>query len=355
MKIAFHAPMKPPSDPVPSGDRRMARLLFASLERAGGTPFIASTLRTRDGRGDRDAQTRLLAAAETETARLIDSLAAQPPALWFTYHCYYKAPDLIGPAVSRAFRIPYAIAEASRAKKRLTGPWSRFARAAEAAIDAASTVFAMTPQDRFALDRDRPAQQRIVDLPPFLEAMPPPVHRTAPRERPLRLLAVAMMRPGDKRASYEALAAALAHLTLDWHLTIVGDGPERPAVEAAFAPFGARIRFAGQVDDPAALHAHYAAADLFVWPGIGEAWGMVYLEAQATGLPAIAEDRPGPASVLAPGSRRVPQGEPPAFAAAIETLAAALPVDVRRHIEGRHDMDRAAAILAETLLIRQPA
>ena len=35
MRIAFYAPLKSPNHPVPSGDRLMARLLIAALQRAG--------------------------------------------------------------------------------------------------------------------------------------------------------------------------------------------------------------------------------------------------------------------------------------------------------------------------------
>ena len=51
--IAFYAPMKPPDDPVPSGDRSMARALIAALEATGlGAVKMMSTLRTRDATGD---------------------------------------------------------------------------------------------------------------------------------------------------------------------------------------------------------------------------------------------------------------------------------------------------------------
>ena len=35
MRVAFYAPMKAPTHPAPSGDRRMARLLMAALTVAG--------------------------------------------------------------------------------------------------------------------------------------------------------------------------------------------------------------------------------------------------------------------------------------------------------------------------------
>ena len=66
-----------------------------------------------------------------------------------------------------------------------------------------------------------------------------------------------------------------------------------------------------------------AGAHLFVWPGIGEAIGMVYLEAQAAGLPVIACDRPGIAGVVAMGVTGLlpPEGDAAAFARALAGLA----------------------------------
>lgn len=46
MKIAFHAPLKSPDHPVPSGDRQMARMLIEALRVAGHDVGIASELRT---------------------------------------------------------------------------------------------------------------------------------------------------------------------------------------------------------------------------------------------------------------------------------------------------------------------
>src|SRR5690606_25682931 len=134
--IAFYAPMKPPDDPVPSGDRTMARALLMALEGAAlGDVRLASGLRSRDGIGDAAAQDRIFEAAERE----IERLSAGPrPDLWLTYHTYYKAPDLLGPRLSRHWGIPYAVIEGTRASSRLQGPYARFAKAAETACDAAN-------------------------------------------------------------------------------------------------------------------------------------------------------------------------------------------------------------------------
>ena len=46
------------------------------------------------------------------------------PDLWFTYHPYYKAPDLIGPELASAFAVPYVTAEASYSRRRNAGLWA---------------------------------------------------------------------------------------------------------------------------------------------------------------------------------------------------------------------------------------
>ncbi|MBB96493.1 MAG: glycosyl transferase family 1 [Rhodobacteraceae bacterium] len=295
MQVAFFAPLKAPTHPVPSGDRQMARNLMALLGAQGAGVILASELRTRDGSGDAANQRRLTEDADTEIARL-DATLPEDTALWVTYHNYYKAPDLLGPRIARQRGIPYVLIESSRARKRLTGPWASFAAAAEAASDAAAVIFYPTAHDRETLDRDRPPGQVLAHLPPFLSApdLPPPG-----RPVPGRLLAAGMMRPGDKMASYRLIAEtlpALAHP--DWHLQIAGDGPARDAVRTLFAPFGERVRFLGQLDRTG-LDTAYAQADLFLWPGVNEAFGMVYLEAQSFGVPVVAQDRPGVRDVVA--------------------------------------------------------
>ncbi|MGM0585555.1 MAG: glycosyltransferase, partial [Pseudomonadota bacterium] len=324
-RVAFHAPMKPPGHPTPSGDRRIARLTLAALERAGFAPFVASDLRSLDMAGDPARQAELFAQAEAETARLLRDLRPDPPALWFTYHCYWKAPDLLGPAVSQALGIPYAVSEASHSPRRREGPWAAFAEAADRALQAADLVLYTTPRDLPGLEAllgpGRPAH-----LPAFLDLGPPPAPKPAPTG-PLRLIAAAMMRPGDKLASYRALAAALARLDCDWTLEVIGDGPARPDIEALLAPFPDRIRLRGAIHDPAALRAALEAAELLVWPGVGEGVGMIYLEAQAAGTPCLAEDRPGPRDLLPENvlSPLPPPDDPQAFAAAIARAAADRP------------------------------
>lgn len=351
-RVAFYAPMKPPDHPVPSGDREMARALVAALERNGLSVAQPSSLRVYDGAGDLTAQAALMVTAEAEFRRLVGSLRDDPPDVWITYHNYYKAPDLIGPAVSGALNLPYVQIESSRARSRLSGRWADFAAVAEAASDAASLIFYLTAQDREALERDRPEGQRLVHLRPFLplEVLPP----AAPGASDAPMLTAGMMRDGDKLASYRIIADTLPLLDTPWRLDIAGDGPARPKVEALMAPFGDRVRFLGRLDRDGMARA-YHAAQLFLWPGVNEAFGMVYLEAQAAGLPVVAQNRPGQRDVLAPAKYPSPEDGPGALADYIERLLSDArsrtkeAKAARAHMVQHHLIDSAARTLIYAL------
>ncbi len=336
MQVAFYAPMKSPRSPIPSGDREMARNLMAAIAAPGVEVDLASELKIYDKRGDVAEQERLRTAAEAEVARLVAGLPAQTR-LWVTYHSYYKSPDLIGPAVCAARGIPYVQIESTRATSRLSGPWSGFAQAAHEASDAAAAIFYLTANDLITLERERCCEQALVHLPPFLpdEVLPAPARRDGP------ILSAGMMRAGDKLRSYKLIAETLAFLEGEWRLEIAGDGPARSEVEALLAPFGNRVRFLGQLDR-GGLHAAYARAGLFFWPGVNEAFGMVFLEAQAAGLPVVAQDRPGVRDVLLSGTHPAPEAGPQALAGALERLMGdaalrrSLGDEARRRVERDH-------------------
>jgi glycosyltransferase involved in cell wall biosynthesis len=112
------------------------------------------------------------------------------------------------------------------------------------------------------------------------------------------LLAVAMMRPGDKLASYRLLAEALRLAETPCQLLVVGDGPARAAVERSFAARRAKVAWLGQLTT-AELPEIYAAADLLVWPAINEAFGMALLEAQSCGCPVVAGASGGVPAIVA--------------------------------------------------------
>jgi glycosyltransferase involved in cell wall biosynthesis len=313
-RVAFYAPMKSPFDPVPSGDREMARNLMSAIGLNGAAVDLVSDLRIYDKTGHQQVQSQLHQAARVEVNRLLQDLS-HDTRLWVTYHNYYKAPDLVGPAVCRALDIPYVQIESTRALSRLNGPWAGFAQAAHDACDAADAIYYLTANDLITLKREKAAHQTLAHLPPFLPSRDLPVasNLTGP------MLSVGMMRQGDKLASYHIIAETLCHLTGPWQLDIVGVGPARTEVEQMMAPFGDRVRFLGQLDREA-LQRIYAQAGLFLWPGVNEAFGMVYLEAQAAGVPVIAQDRPGVRDVVLTPDAPPPKEGPQALATQIMTL-----------------------------------
>lgn len=356
--VAFYAPMKAPDHPVPSGDREIARLTLRALEAAGFDSFVASDLRIYDGKGDAAVQVDLFGQAQREVDRLIDDLSDQRPVLWFTYHSYYKAPDLIGPKVARALGIPYAISEPSISPKRREGPWADFAQASEDAIARADRLF-------YSTDRDRPALQdaghgdRMAHLKPFID--PGPVVPARGAGTPLRLLTVAMMRQGDKLESYRRLAAAIRALDdgrradqpgpqiTDWTLDIHGDGPARPDVQALFSDWPDRVIFHGASDAPTVRRA-YETSDILIWPGVGEGVGMAYLEAQATALPVVSEDHPAQRDIVF--TPLVPPNDPAAFADAIWARAndrKLVGQKVQAKIHAAHSLTAAAETLGTQL------
>lgn len=371
MKLAFYAPMKSPDHPVPSGDRRMGRLLWQALELAGYDLELASELRSFDRSGDPDVQHANDAAGAAEADRLIAKWRAEParaPQGWFTYHLYHKAPDWIGPQVCKALKIPYFVAEASHAPKRTTGAWQQGYEAAAAAIGSARAVFHMTMLDRACLEPLIASNNRLVFLPPFLDieafqqaAVPvdiaAEIERNGGRGDRKNLLAVAMMRVGDKQVSYEQLAQSLAlSQREDWQLLIIGDGEQRNTVRRVMAPLGHKVVYLG-TRDAEQLPAFYDAASLYVWPAHGEAYGMAFLEAQGCGLPVVAGNIRGVPDVVKDGVTGVltPAGDLTAFANAVDELLGD-PVQCRHMADAARDfvamersMAKAATILSRTI------
>lgn len=361
MRIAFHTPLNAYDDGRISGDRRMARQLVAVLEGLGHS--VTPNIGARSFMPTPEAGQ--LANHEAAAAARITALLAQwridgaPPDLWFTYHNYYKAPDLLGPAISKRLGIPYVVAEASDAERRATGDWARHTAIVRDGLSAASLHLYFTDRDRQGLEPWRSPDTALVELPPFIAFDREPLRRAGCTDVP-RLVTVAMMREGTKENSYRVLARVLGHLSeRPWTLTVIGDGRRRVEVEEAFAAFPeGRIVWRGAIAHDRVV-AEMAEHDLFVWPGVREAYGLVYLEAQAVGLPIVAFDSGGVSATVRPDETALllPEGDEAALAAALGGLLddaerrAQMGTAARRFALKDRNPAQAAAILAQGLAI----
>jgi glycosyltransferase involved in cell wall biosynthesis len=98
------------------------------------------------------------------------------------------------------------------------------------------------------------------------------------------------------RVAVEKNIEAFAKLDLPGTKVVVGDGPQRAELEKRYP----EVVFAG-AKFGADLAAHFACADVFCFPSLTDTFGLVILEAMATGTPVAAFSAPGPIDII-PGS-----------------------------------------------------
>jgi phosphatidylinositol alpha-mannosyltransferase len=83
-------------------------------------------------------------------------------------------------------------------------------------------------------------------------------------------------------------------------LVVVGEGPDRAAIESQARGLGVDVLFAGRVSDDE-LPGYYQAADVVCAPALGdESFGIVLLEAMAAARPIVASNIAGYAELLGP-------------------------------------------------------
>ena len=126
---------------------------------------------------------------------------------------------------------------------------------------------------------------------------------------------------------------------LEWPLVVVGDGPERAAIEAQAKASGRDVRFAGWADRPQTV-AWLAHASLLIFPSRGpESLSRVLLEASALGVPIAAMKTGGTPDIVRHGETGLLSSTPEALAD-----------DVRRLVENeslRQQLGTAASAYAE--------
>lgn len=235
---------------------------------------------------------------------------------------------------ARLLRLPFAFSVRAQDLSLNGADWAVKAKEAvfvrcdtEAVVKALRERLPDLPADKIVLLRDpltlTPPEEEV-------EPIPTPGGGAAEAVKPLELLAVGTLAP---RKGYDLLIRACARLAragVDFHLTIVGQGPERLSLRWLSWRLGLRrrVRFAGEVAHEKMAET-YRHADIFVSPGVktrkGDVDGLpsALTEAMAFGLAVVVSDLPGQLEAVENGVTGlvVPQDDVPALAQALERLA----------------------------------
>ena len=171
-------------------------------------------------------------------------------------------------------------------------------------------------------------QTNAKDVPIIANAVTYPIPSHSPKVRPdwssnrFNLIAVGRLVP---QKGFERLLSAFTELVAqfpDWHLTILGEGAERDALEKRRSALDLEqcVSLPGAVGN---LGDWYAAADLYVMTSLSEGFGNTLCEAMAYGLPVVSVDcDTGPRNIIRHevDGLLVPQNNQGALVEALATL-----------------------------------
>jgi len=225
--------------------------------------------------------------------------------------------------MSDALAVPYVLTEHySGFQRDNIFPWrwplveTGFQQARELAAVSTSLKEAIATHDLAAASdivvSPNPVRASLFTLPPDGRSSPPP----------FRVVTVAHLSPRKNIAGLlEALARAFSGST-EVSLIIVGDGPERAALERRARRLGVadQVSFPGSLDREG-VRAALWNAHAFVLSSRHETFGVVLIEAMATGLPVVATRCGGPEDIVTPETGLlVPPDDSAALADALQTM-----------------------------------
>jgi glycosyltransferase involved in cell wall biosynthesis len=354
MKICFYAPFKPLIHPNPSGDLIIANGLYNFLSHCGHRIRTVSSLRTRWIFWKPWKWVSILHEQQRIEKLVNDFL----PDIWLTYHTYYKAPDILGPYIVQKQKIPYVIFQGIYSTKRRrdlhTGIGFILNRKA---LQTASHIFSNRKEDEINLRRIIP-KDCLSYVPSGIfpkEFQFDPKARADLRrfwnvgETPV-VLSAAMFRADVKTEGLMWVIRACGKLFkqgINLFLAIAGDGKQKHILKSMAEQYlPGRVIFAGKIKRDQ-MYRFYSAGDLFVFPGIRESLGMVFLEAQSCGLPVVAFNNGGIPEVVRQDKTGflTPLFSEPPFLYAIEKLlhnrhlARKMGKAAGDYIREKHDLD----------------
>ena len=332
--VTFYAPIKPPDHHIPSGDRLIAQNIMNALQLSNANDELCSRYIAYSKRYDSEILIERKAGAITEATTLVEKYLAmtvrERPQIWLTYHPYCKAPDWIGPIVSKALNIPYVTIEAAKTGQGgVKDSWQDWRKEAQNGIIQADKHLVFKPTDRAYLSQLLGTEEKLEAFTPFINAENIEIasHISLPKHwqsnTPV-LITTGMMRKGKKEQNFQILAETLKDVKEDYNLIIVGGGPEEAAIKSAFSYIDkTRVHWTGAIDHSDVLR-WMRSCDIFIWPGWKEPIGMVYLEAQLQELPIVAYNSMGVPLVVKNNQTGLlaTEGDPKMLAINIERLLA---------------------------------
>lgn len=355
MRICFATPFKPLNCRTPSGDLAIATGLYRFLYSRGHDLYPICSTRTRWIFWKPWLWPRII----RDARRAMRCVGRQRVDVWLTYHSYYKAPDVIGPVVTRRMNIAYVIFQGMYSTRRNKQWYTRPGYELNTrALCAANHVLTNRKEDLDNLKRLLPAG-RLTYIKPGI--YPWQFSYSAGARAELRrlwdvgdapvIISAAMFRPGVKTQGLEWVIRSCASLRdqgRNVFLVIVGDGREREKLRLLAQTYlPGRVRFAGRIDHRD-MYRYYSAADMFAFPGIRESLGMVFLEAQCCGLPVVAFSNGGVPEVVSDQKTGflVPVYDSDAYVRAMDRLIAdselrrRMGENAREYVRTHHDLEK---------------
>ncbi len=366
MQIAFYAPFKPLGHKHPSGDLTIAKGIVDFLAGRGHKVHIQSNLRARWVY----LKPWMWIAFLWQFLSCLIDLKKNRPHLWLTYHTYYKAPDVLGPIICKILGIKYVIFQGIYSTKRK--------RRVKTVIGFYLNRFALLSSDHIITNKhiDLKNLKRIIPKNKLSYVRPgikPGMFRrnsviskqyikkwNLPSD-PI-ILSAAMFRDDVKTQGLAWLIECCTELiktNVKFHLVIAGSGiMERHLKSLAQKQIPGHFTFVGKIPRED-MYKFYSCGKLFAFPGIREALGMVYLEAQSCELPVIAFKNGGIPEVVVADETGflIPMYDKRKFAVCLKQLLIDNELQIKmgtkaqRYINLHHDIDK-NYILFEQILRR---
>ncbi len=189
--------------------------------------------------------------------------------------------------------------------------WPRPSRLQRAALEAADLVLCVSRHTRAAvLSWAAITPERVLVVPDTVrEEFTPRESSTQRSVLPLEnkrvLLTVSRMDSRQRYKGQDRVISAIPYLVAKGHdvdYVVAGEGDDRARLEALALHMGVgeRVHFLGAPELQSLIEL-YRTVDLFVMPSTGEGFGIAFLEAMASGTPALGLDVAGAKDALADG------------------------------------------------------